>query len=111
MTLEQIIKLALPHLREITFHTDGNVLAKSGARAPKPKKLYSGRTAKEAIIKLIRDQYPNMENAYERIGTLAKAGGAADMVLKLIKVLPTETHKEIYAAYEEYKKELGLTNN
>lgn len=66
MTLEELLAEAQPDIREITFHSDGRVIAKTGARAPKPKKLYSakhpqntiktyGELARLAVIKLILD--------------------------------------------------------
>lgn len=65
-TLEEMLTLSRPHLREISFHTDGRVIAKTGASAPKPKKLYTARPAEgkaanygdlavHAITKLIKD--------------------------------------------------------
>lgn len=72
-SFEKILINALPNLRELTFHSDGSVIAKSGASAKKPKKLYKvhpkrnndGTNAepvnweqltKKAISKLIIDQ-------------------------------------------------------
>ncbi len=66
MTLEELLFQAQPHIREITFHSDGRVIAKTGGRAPKPKKLYSakapvntldtyGALARLAVIKLIKE--------------------------------------------------------
>jgi hypothetical protein len=65
-TLEHLILQAYPHIRGIVFHSDGHVDAKTGGRAPKPKKLYSvrpkqgelphyGEMAKEAVRKLLED--------------------------------------------------------
>jgi len=65
-TLEHIILKAYPDLREIVFHSDGSVVAKSGGRAKNPKKLYTvhpkngqlphyGEMAKEAIQKLTKN--------------------------------------------------------
>lgn len=66
-TLEELIDKATPDLREITFHTDGRVIAKTGGRAKNPKRLYGSRTAKdtgglpnsiktrEVLLKLIND--------------------------------------------------------
>lgn len=42
--LSTIINTAYPDLREITFHSDGRVIAKSGGRAKNPKKLYTAKT-------------------------------------------------------------------
>lgn len=42
-SLEQFFILAYPDLREITFHSNGDVIIKTGAKATKPKRLYSGR--------------------------------------------------------------------
>lgn len=57
VTLEDLVQVAQPHLRQIVWHSDGRVVAKSGARAPKPKKLYNGSTAREAVAKLIDDNF------------------------------------------------------
>ena len=65
-TLEHTILTAYPDLREIVFHSDGSVTAKSGNRAKHPKKIYTvkpkkgklphyGEMAKQAIKKLIED--------------------------------------------------------
>lgn len=54
--LEELIMKANYCLRQLTFHTDGTVTAKAGASSPKPKKIYNGKTAHEAIEKLIKDQ-------------------------------------------------------
>ena len=66
MEIAELIDLASPDLREITFHTDGRVIAKTGARAKFPKRLYGSRTAKssgglpnsikvkEVLLKLIK---------------------------------------------------------
>ena len=75
MKLAELIDLASPDLREITFHTDGRVIAKTGARAKFPKKLYGSRTAKntsglpnsvktkEVLLKLIiANMNPEIEN-------------------------------------------------
>lgn len=64
MNLETLINQACPDLREITFHSDGRVIARTGGRAKNPKKLYTGKgegktwseKAEEAISKLIKDQ-------------------------------------------------------
>ena len=66
MSLEELLFKAQPHIREITFHSDGSVVAKTGGRAPQPKKLYSakppvntidtyGALARKAVIKLIKE--------------------------------------------------------
>lgn len=67
LSLEELIDKATPDLREIVFHTDGRVAAKTGGRAKYPKKLYGSRTAKdtgglpnsvktrEVLIKLIKE--------------------------------------------------------
>lgn len=65
-TLEDLIVLALPNIREIVFHSDGRIIAKTGGKAPHPKKLYSGKggTEKEkmrnAVLKLIKDNIPTI---------------------------------------------------
>lgn len=46
MTIEELIDKTTPNLREITFHSDGRVIAKTGARSKFPKKLWGSRTAK-----------------------------------------------------------------
>lgn len=62
MKLEELIEEAYPDLREITFHSDGRVIAKTGGKAKNPKRLYNGRKGgtlsertKSAIIKLIEN--------------------------------------------------------
>lgn len=47
-SLEQFFILAHPDLREITFHSNGDVIIKTGANATNPKKLYSGRPPRNA---------------------------------------------------------------
>lgn len=60
-TLEELLEIACPDLREITFHTDGRVIAKTGGRAKFPKKLYSSKygswadKTKDTLIKLIEE--------------------------------------------------------
>ena len=58
ISLEGLINEAVPDLREITFHSDGRVIVKTGASAKYPKRLYSAKTVKEALKKLI---YENKE--------------------------------------------------
>lgn len=41
--LEDLIEVCSPELREITFHSDGRVIAKTGGKAKHPKKLYSAK--------------------------------------------------------------------
>ena len=64
MDLESLIETACPDLREITFHSDGRVIAKTGGKAKNPKKLYSAKfTGKEswaerariAVSKLLKE--------------------------------------------------------
>lgn len=55
ISLEYMIELAKPHLRQIVWHSDGRVAAKTGANAPHPKKLYGGLNAHIALGKLIND--------------------------------------------------------
>lgn len=66
-TLNDLIDEALPDLREIVFHSDGRVTAKTGAKAFFPKKLYTKKApkdglfshaevAKKAVAKLLRDR-------------------------------------------------------
>ena len=54
-TIQQLISTAGSILREITFHSDGRIIARTGGKAPHPKKLYSGKTIEEALTKLIND--------------------------------------------------------
>ena len=42
--LSNLLELCSPDLREITFHTDGRVIAKTGGRAKFPKKLYTAKS-------------------------------------------------------------------
>lgn len=68
--LHSLINMACPDLREITFHSDGRVIAKTGGKAKHPKKIYSAKPkigdrtdlhygwselAIEALQKLIKD--------------------------------------------------------
>jgi hypothetical protein len=53
--LESLIKVAGTTLREIVFHSDGRIVAKTGGQARNPKKLYGGKTANEAVAKLIKE--------------------------------------------------------
>ena len=55
MILEELIKLAGRDLRSISWHSDGRVMAKSGAGAKHPRKIYSAKTATKALEKLIKD--------------------------------------------------------
>ena len=48
--LTDLIEACSPDLREITFHTDGRVIAKTGARAKFPKKLYSAKPPQELFL-------------------------------------------------------------
>jgi len=41
MEIDELINFSCPELREITFHSDGRVIAKTGGRAKYPKRLYS----------------------------------------------------------------------
>jgi len=65
-SLEHTILTAFPDLREIVFHSDGSVVAKTGGGAKHPKKLYTirpqkgvlphyGEMANQAVKKLIED--------------------------------------------------------
>ena len=57
----ELIKESLPELREIVFHTDGRIIAKTGGHAKYPKKLYTGRGKSfeeqiaNALVKLISE--------------------------------------------------------
>lgn len=65
MNLEQLIETAGHDLREIVWHSDGRVVAKTGGGAKFPKKLYSSHTpkglfsyvalAEEAMEKLVKE--------------------------------------------------------
>jgi len=55
-SLEELIDSAGYNLRSISLHSDGRWIAKSGANAKYPKRLYNGRTAKQAVTKLLLDQ-------------------------------------------------------
>lgn len=55
--LDVLIEGALPDLREIVWHSDGRITAKTGGdRSVHPKKLYTGKTPSEALTKLIKDK-------------------------------------------------------
>jgi len=68
--LEELIETAGLDLREIVFHSDSRVVAKTGGKAKYPKKLYSSSTpkglfsrvilAEQAMEKLVK------ENCYEK---------------------------------------------
>lgn len=62
---EELVNLCLPNLREVVWHTDGRITAKTGANAPKPKKLYSGKTVNEALLKLWTDNSPPISPEHE----------------------------------------------
>ena len=49
-SLEGLIERACPDLREITFHSDGRVIAKTGGKAKHPKKLYKGKLKKGLFL-------------------------------------------------------------
>jgi hypothetical protein len=66
-SLEYLILLAGVNLREITFHSDGRIIAKTGGKAPFPKRLYPGKTAKEAVVKLILENNPRGANSGGKI--------------------------------------------
>ena len=55
MSLEYLIQIATENktLREIVWHSDGRIIAKTGGGAKFPKRLYGGKTAEEALEKLI----------------------------------------------------------
>lgn len=56
--LEALIDVAGKNLRSISWHSDGRVIAKSGAGARNPRKLYTGETPQKALLKLIEDNEP-----------------------------------------------------
>ena len=41
--IASLIELCLPELREIVFHSDGRVIAKTGGHAKFPKRLYAAK--------------------------------------------------------------------
>lgn len=51
-TLEELIEACKPYLRQITFHSDGTVDAKCGAKSPFPNRIYSSRTLDHALSKM-----------------------------------------------------------
>lgn len=64
-TLEILIDRAIPDLRELTFHSDGRVIARTGGKAKHPKRLYAAKlsqhsswsaTTKTAITKLLKEK-------------------------------------------------------
>ena len=57
--LDFLIEKALPDLREIVWHSDGRITAKTGGdRAVRPKKLYNGKDGvRTALAKLINDKH------------------------------------------------------
>lgn len=61
--LDFLIEQALPDLREIVWHSDGRITAKTGGdRARHPKKLYNGKDGvRTALAKLINDKYAKGE--------------------------------------------------
>lgn len=71
-SLETLIEIANYSLREIVFHSDGRVIAKSGGKAKHPKRLYTAKPketlfswsalAKVAVEKLIIDNDLMPEN-------------------------------------------------
>lgn len=60
-SLEDLIFVASPHIRQIVFHSDGRIVARTGGRARYPKKLYGGSGIKNyeklrsAVMKLIKE--------------------------------------------------------
>lgn len=60
--LEALIRIAGYDLREIIWHSNGRVIAKSGRNAKHPNKLYASHTAHHALSKLIADNH-EMEQA------------------------------------------------
>jgi len=53
--LEDLIEEAGRDLRSLSWHSDGRVIAKSGAGAKNPRKIYHTSTAAASIVKLIQD--------------------------------------------------------
>lgn len=55
--LDFLIDKALPDLRQIVWHSNGSITAKTGANSAHPKKLYGGRkSVRIALAKLINDK-------------------------------------------------------
>ena len=65
--IEELIKLCGRNLRSISWHSDGRVIAKAGAGAKNPRKLYSAYTPKEALEKLLKDNSMTTPNKVEEI--------------------------------------------
>ena len=63
--LEDLIKTAGKTLRSLSWHSDGRVIAKSGAGARHPRKNYSARTPHEALGKLIEENGEPVLNSKE----------------------------------------------
>lgn len=55
ITLTDLIRIAGRDLRSLSWHSDGRVIAKSGAGAKHPRKIYSSDTPEDALSKLILD--------------------------------------------------------
>ena len=49
LNLKELLEISSPFLREIVFHSDGSVVAKTGGKAKFPKKLYKARPKKDII--------------------------------------------------------------
>lgn len=67
ISLEELIRIAGKDLRSMSWHSDNRVIAKSGANSKQPRKLYSAFSAKEAIIKLVNDNKPPIEQKGETV--------------------------------------------
>jgi hypothetical protein len=52
LELSSLIKACGYDLRSISFHSDGRVIAKSGARSKHPKCLFTGESIEDAVAKL-----------------------------------------------------------
>jgi hypothetical protein len=59
MNLYQQLMQAGLNFRSLTYHSDGRWIAKTGGKAPKPKKLYQAKTPHEALSKLLKDNQSN----------------------------------------------------
>lgn len=55
MELEELINACGMGFRSLSLHSDGRWIAKAGHRALPTKKLFNGKTAKEAVAKLLEE--------------------------------------------------------
>lgn len=55
MELQELIDKCGMGFRSLSLHSNGKWIAKSGHRALLTKKLFGGKTAKEAVAKLLKE--------------------------------------------------------